>query len=149
MNKIPLLRTMTLGDLDKIMALEKTLFVDAWSRRSYEYEIRENRYSLPVVLELDGKMIGHAVAWHVFDEFHIATLGIHPDFQRQGWGSYLLKLLLSMSDGAAFVLLEVRKSNTAALRLYEKFGFIPLRIRRNYYRDGEDAIVMRKQLNGL
>ncbi len=146
MSKVPTLRTMTLNDLEAIMAVEKKLFVDAWSKKSYAYEIKENRYSLPVVLELDGKVIGHAVAWHIFDEFHIATIGIHPDFQGQGWGSYLLKLLLSLSDGAEFALLEVRKGNTAALRLYEKFGFIPLRIRRGYYRDGEDAIVMRKQL---
>lgn len=137
---------MTLQDLDVILAAEAELFVDPWSRKSYEYEILENRCALPVVLEREGKIVGHAVAWHVFNEYHIATLAIHPGYQGQGWGKYLLQMLLSMSDGAEYALLEVRKNNKIAIRMYEKFGFIPLRIRRNYYRDGEDAIVMRKQL---
>lgn len=146
MNGQPLIRTMRLEDLDAVMAIEHQIFSEAWTRKSYIYEIKENRFSLPIVLELEGEIIGHAVAWHVFNEFHIATIGIRQENQGKGWGKFLLKAILGMSDGADYVLLEVRKDNGTAIRMYESFGFIPLRIRRGYYRDGEDAIVMRKQL---
>jgi ribosomal-protein-alanine N-acetyltransferase len=143
----PLVRTMRLDDLDEIMAIEAEIFQDAWTRQSYEYEIQKNKFSLPMVLLLDGKLIGHAVAWHVYNEFHIATLGIRKEYQGLGWGRFLLQTLLGMADGADYVLLEVRKNNYRAVKMYEQFDFVPLRIRRGYYRDGEDAIVMQKQLN--
>lgn len=142
----PLIRTMRMSDLDEIMVIEAEIFDEAWTRKSYEYELQKNKYSLPIVMELDRQIIGHAVAWHIFSEFHIATLGIRKSCQGAGWGKFLLQVMLGMSDGADYVLLEVRKDNQRAVKMYEKAGFIPLRIRRGYYRSGEDAIVMRKQL---
>ncbi len=142
----PIIRPMREEDLDTVMRIEKQVFQDPWSRRSYMFEIYSNRYSLPVVLVLNGEIIGHAVVWLLFEEYHIATIAIAPQHQGKGWGTYFLNALLSMADGADFAILEVRRDNHRAIRLYEKMGFYEEGIRRQYYQDGEDALVMRKDL---
>lgn len=147
MNPVPVIRQMTSQDLDTVLKLEKEVFRDPWSRKSYEFEINGNRFSVPLVLEYQGNMIGHAVAWRIFEEFHIATIAIAPTYQRQGWGRYLLEKLLGFSGGAEYALLEVRRTNIRAIQLYEKFGFKQVTVRRRYYRNGEDAIVMTKLLD--
>ena len=140
------IRPMQRGDLDTVLELEKRIFTDAWSRASFEAELKNNRYSRPLILELDGKMVGYAVAWIIFDELHIANFAIHPDYRRQGLGKYFLSDILSKFSQAEFAFLEVRRSNLPAIRLYESFGFRKIDVRKNYYRDGEDALVMVKDL---
>ncbi|RMI06646.1 MAG: ribosomal-protein-alanine N-acetyltransferase [Calditrichaeota bacterium] len=140
------IRRMTLADLDAVQKIERTVFTDPWSRESYRYEIRQNRFSFPVVLEVGGEVVGYAVAWRIYEEFHIANLAIAPEHQGKGWGKLLLNFLLEQAGGAKFALLEVRRSNRRAIRLYEKFGFQPFGVRPRYYHDQEDALVMRKQL---
>ncbi len=142
------IRRMNGGDLDAVLAIEQQVFPDPWQRTSFEFEVHHNRFSYPVVLEMDDRVIGYAVAWEIFEEFHIANIAIHPDFQKKGWGTYLLKHLIERARKcqAHYILLEVRPSNTAALALYRKMGFTPSGVRKRYYRDGEDAILMRKIL---
>lgn len=142
-------RYMTVEDLDAVMEIERQVFIDPWSRKSYEFEIIENRYSLPLVLEYAGKIVGYAVVWQVYEEFHIASLAIAPAQQGRGWGKYLLETLLKLADNADYALLEVRPSNTRAIRMYEQFGFTRLGVRKRYYQNGEDALVMRKMLRKL
>lgn len=141
------LRRMRVEDLDAIMAIETRVFPDSWSRQNFEFEVLTNRLSLPVVLEdQEGQIIGYAVAWLLFEEFHIATIAIHPDYQGRGLGRYLLQKLLEMAREQEYALLEVRPSNRRAIRLYESFGFRAIGRRKRYYRNGEDAIIMRKEL---
>jgi len=142
-------RYMIVEDLDAVMEIERRVFIDPWSRKSYEFEIIENRYSLPLVLEYAGKIVGYAVVWQVYEEFHIASLAIAPEQQGRGWGKYLLETLLKLADNADYALLEVRPSNTRAIRMYEQFGFTRLGVRKRYYQNGEDALVMRKMLRKL
>lgn len=146
MNDRLMTRYMTIEDLDAVMEIERRVFIDPWSRKSYEFEIIENQYSLPLVLEYGGNIVGYAVVWQVYEEFHIASLAIAPDQQGRGWGKYLLATLLKLADNADYALLEVRPSNTRAIRMYEQFGFTCLGIRKRYYQNGEDAVVMRKML---
>lgn len=146
MKPAPVIRLMTSQDLDAVMAIEQINFVDTWSRQSYEFEIYGNRFSIPLVMELNGELIGYVVAWNLFEEFHIATLSIKKEFQGQGWGAYLLQYVLGMADTAEYALLEVRPSNHRAISLYKKLGFEKWGMRRRYYRNGEDAVIMRKEL---
>ena len=140
----PLIRPMTVADLDTVMKTELRAFANPWPRKSYLFEISENEYSKPVVIEIAGEVIGHAVVWEVYEEFHIATMAISPDYQGNGWGDYLFRNLLNMAEKAEFALLEVRKSNARAIAIYEKYGFRIIGYRKRYYRNGEDALVMKK-----
>lgn len=141
----PTIRPMVAEDLDTITDLEQRIFTDAWSKRSFEAEL-SNKYSFPLVLESEGKIAGYAVVWHIYNEIHIANFAIHPDYRRMGLGKRLMQHILEKFDRADFAFLEVRKSNLPALRLYESFGFKTLNVRKKYYRDGEDALVMVKDL---
>jgi len=138
------IRRMTEKDLDVVTKLERRLFPDPWSRSSFEFEIHQNIYSFPMVLEQKGQIIGYAIIWKIYEEFHIANLAIHPDFQGRKLGSYFLDQILKMKGDCRYALLEVRESNKRAIHLYEKFGFKTIMKRPKYYRNGETALVMQK-----
>jgi len=90
-------------------------------------------------------IVGYAGLWLMTDESHITTIGVDPDFQGNGIGELLLVALIDRSKqiGARWLTLEVRVSNDVAQRLYEKYTFKEMGIRRRYYSDnGEDALVM-------
>ncbi|RLD12886.1 ribosomal-protein-alanine N-acetyltransferase [candidate division KSB1 bacterium] len=140
------IRPMTEKDLETIVALEKRIFSDPWSRSSFEAELVNKKYSYPLVMELDGKIVAYAVIWHFFEELHIANIAVHPEYRRMGLGKAFMEYILENFANAQFAFLEVRRSNKAAINLYESFGFKVLSVRKRYYRDGEDALVMVKDL---
>ncbi len=140
------IRPMTLDDVDQVVQLEHQIFIDAWSKESFIREVEGKEYAHPLVLEVDGQLAGYAIVWHYFDELHIANFAIHPDFRRKGLGKQLMRYILEQFGTAHFAFLEVRKSNVAAINLYRSFGFKAIQIRKKYYRDGEDAVVMFKDL---
>jgi ribosomal-protein-alanine N-acetyltransferase len=82
------------------------------------------------------------------DELHITNLAVAPSKRRSGIADRLLEYALNdgLDKGAAWCQLEVRKTNTAARALYRKHGFRDIGVRRGYYQDGEDAVVMGKEL---
>ena len=89
-----------------------------------------------------------ASLWEVVDECHITNVTVSPDTRRKGVGQFLLEGIIEQArrQGAVRATLEVRVSNMAAVRLYEKFGFVSVAMRRKYYPDnGEDALVMWKE----
>jgi ribosomal-protein-alanine N-acetyltransferase len=96
--------------------------------------------------EPDGpRLAGFAGMWIMYDEAHITTIGVDPDFRGQGLGELMLVAMIdeSLRRGATWITLEVRVSNDVAQRLYRKYGFIVQGTRRRYYSDnGEDAYIM-------
>ena len=140
-----LLRQMTLDDLEQVIAIDQISFSLPWPQRSFWYELTDNPASRCWVAELDGRVVGMLVGWLIVDEIHIATIAIHPDFRKQGIGKKLLSLSLQSArdEGAVSSFLEVRESNTAALEMYRKFGYVENGRREGYYKDNyEDAILM-------
>jgi [ribosomal protein S18]-alanine N-acetyltransferase len=92
-----------------------------------------------------GRIVGFAGMWNLFDEAHITTIGLDPDYRGRNLGEALLLDLIAeaVRRGAALLSLEVRVSNDVAQNLYEKYGFFVHGIRRGYYTDNrEDAYVM-------
>jgi ribosomal-protein-alanine N-acetyltransferase len=90
-------------------------------------------------------IVGYAGLWLMTDEAHITTIAVDPDFQGNGIGELLVVALIDRARqiGARWLTLEVRVSNDVAQRLYEKYTFKEMGIRRRYYSDnGEDALVM-------
>jgi ribosomal-protein-alanine N-acetyltransferase len=103
--------------------------------------------ALPWVIRAsDGTLVGFLLAWSVADELHLLELACHPEHRRRGFGRALLNALVSHArqHRKRLLLLEVRRSNAAAIALYESCGFQEAGVRRAYYSDtGEDALEMR------
>jgi len=90
-------------------------------------------------------VVGFAGLWIMADEAHITNIAVRKGYQRQGIGEHLLIAMISlaMEQNARTLILEVRASNTTAQKLYYKYGFTQVDIRRSYYTDNkEDALVM-------
>ena len=135
---------MTPADLDEVLAIERCSFPSAWSRGSYERELR-SRNSHYFTAHHQGRLLGYVGMWLVLGEAHITTLAVHPHFRRRGLGSRLLRFLIgeARGGGATKVTLEVRTQNQAAISMYRKSGFEQKGVLRGYYGDtGEDGIVM-------
>lgn len=145
------IRPMTAADLDSVLLLEEVSFSDPWNRSLYEHELNDNRLSrYRVVVPADSDEVIAQGGWMLFgDEAHILTIAVRPEYRGQGIGRWLLLHLLAEArqEGCDSVVLEVRPSNEAALRLYESLGFVLINRRKRYYPDKEDALVL--MLEGL
>lgn len=137
-------RRMTQDDADAIAELELKCFAMPWSRADF---LRENTNELAeyIVGELDGKIIAYAGAWVSFNQAEVMNVAVEPELRGQGIGTILFGELIKAVKlrGATAITLEVRPSNTAAIKLYESFGLRSVGRRRGYYLDnGEDALIM-------
>ena len=141
------IRPMTLADLDEVMPIEEASYTTPWKRSMFEADLQGNPFArFFVARDPDsGSVVGYICFWKVFSELHLMNLSVHPDRRRMGIGEELARWTLSWAkeNGVSLVTLEVRASNEAAKRLYEKVGFKLVAVRRNYYRDPrEDALIM-------
>jgi ribosomal-protein-alanine N-acetyltransferase len=137
-------RRMTHADLDAVLAIEWAAFSHPWTRRIFEDSL--TAYECWVMFEGD-RQVGHGVINVIVEEAHLLNITVHPDHQGRGLGLRLLTHLMQRSRErqALECFLEVRASNQAAYRLYERYGFNEIGRRRDYYpADGgrEDALVM-------
>jgi ribosomal-protein-alanine N-acetyltransferase len=135
-------------DIAPIMRMEAELFAeDAWSDTMFWSELAE-RDSRTYLVAVDGDdVVGYAGLCVYADASYIQTIGVTGRHQRAGVGTALLAALIQDADarGVAHVVLEVRAGNDAAVRLYERHGFVQLGVRRGYYQpSGADALVMRR-----
>ncbi|HEX5241497.1 MAG TPA: ribosomal protein S18-alanine N-acetyltransferase [Candidatus Limnocylindrales bacterium] len=136
---------MRLEDLPEVHAIERASFTTPWPDDAYRSELLTNRLASYLVARRGDTVVGFAGLWLMVDEGHITTFAVHPAWRRRGIGERLLlaALDLAVERGAREATLEVRLSNVAARRLYEKYGFRPVGIRPRYYSDdGEDALIM-------
>ena len=131
-------------DMEAVARIDKRCFPSPWQPTSYLTEL-SNRAACYLVARRAGEVIAYAGAWVIMLEGHITTLAVDPAHQGRKIGERLLIALLeeAMLRGASHVTLEVREGNRAAQRLYCKYGFRNVAIRKNYYTDnGENALVM-------
>jgi ribosomal-protein-alanine N-acetyltransferase len=142
---IPRVEPMTIGDLDAVQEIERRSFRTPWPAHAYRTELETNRLATYLVARLDGRVVGYGGMWVMVDEAHITTFAVDLDVRRRGIGERLLLALLdvAVARNAHEATLEVRLSNLAARRLYEKYGFRPVGLRPRYYSDdNEDALIM-------
>lgn len=136
---------MTLEDLPKVHAIERASFSTPWPADAYRSELQTNRLATYLVARAGDEVVAFAGIWLMVDEAHITTFAVDPAWRRRGIGERLLLAVLETAIGrqAREATLEVRLSNVAARRLYEKYGFRPVGLRPRYYTDnGEDALIM-------
>ena len=126
-----IIRPMRKEDIEGVHMVEVDCFDDPWSKKSLMDELKNNlaRY---LVAELDSVIVGYVGVWFVVDEGHIEEM-----------------VKLCKSEGLVSMTLEVRSSNTVAQNLYRKYGFKMAGVRKEYYSDREDAIIMWNQLSEL
>ena len=140
-------------DLTDVAALEAAAFTSPWSRETLERDLRNGDVVHVYVLEDgDGSLIGFCGCWFVFDELHINTLAVADQFRRRGHATRLLRFVLAeaAATGITRATLEVRRSNVAALRLYDQFGFKVRGVRPDYYTQPvEDALILWSQKLGF
>jgi ribosomal-protein-alanine N-acetyltransferase len=147
----PTLRAMRWWDIEALLVLEADLFPDdAWSPGMFWSELADPETRHYVVAEdADGTILGYAGLACAGSEADVQSIGVRRDKWGTGLGATLLADLLDEARrrGCRHVLLEVRVDNTRAQRLYERFGFVPLGVRRGYYQPANiDALVMRCDL---
>lgn len=132
-------------DLDEIMEIENESFITPWPREVFQMEFRLRRSYNLVCKDTGGKLLGYCLSWLIHDEIHILKVAVDPGYRKMGIARKLIEDTFTyfIMKGASHAVLEVRTDNTSAIRLYEKMGFEPVRIRRNYYKEtGDDALVM-------
>lgn len=137
------------ADLPALAALERTCFSDPWSAQGFG-ELLAMPEVVSLVAGRDGEVAGYAMARAVLAEGELLNLAVAPAARRQGIGERLLAAALEALRlrGVGQVFLEVRESNAAARRLYERHGFRTVGCRPRYYqRPAEDALVMRVELS--
>jgi ribosomal-protein-alanine N-acetyltransferase len=145
------LRPMTDADLGTVVALELAVFgEEAWTKEMLAGELKQQPASRHyVVAEDDGKIAGYAGLLGAGWQADVLTIAVATDHWGHGIGSALLDELLAEAArrGCTEVFLEVRTDNTRAQRLYHRYDFTEIGIRRGYYQpSGADALVMRRTL---
>jgi ribosomal-protein-alanine N-acetyltransferase len=156
---------MTTDDLDAVQAVEATAYPHPWSRRHFADSLAAGYAAVMLLGEAtpgevvypprtDGRwLVGYLIAMPGVDEAHLLNITVAPAHQRQGWARCLLDALVLWSRGqrAQCLWLEVRQSNQGARRVYERYGFQQVGLRRAYYPAApigrEDAVVMSLPLN--
>lgn len=146
-----IIEKMTVEHIDLVLPYEHEMFgPEAWTRGMYRDELLDTKHRWYVIaLEEDGKLLGWAGLFSLYETAQILTVGVVPAAQRRGIGTELVRLL---ETGARHrktteLLLEVRVDNEPAKALYQREGFVELGRRKGYYDNGRvDAITMRKEL---
>ena len=134
------------ADLEAVLQIERASFVNPWTREMYLAELENRGVSFCFVArDSVHQVVGFCSFWRVLDELHINNLAVTPPARGGGAGTALLQAVLREGArmGARRATLEVRRSNDAARRLYERLGFSVAGVRRAYYTSPvEDALVL-------
>ncbi|MCI9158873.1 MAG: ribosomal protein S18-alanine N-acetyltransferase [Lawsonibacter sp.] len=135
--------------IPQIAALERECFSDPWSERLLEDALFDPQACFIAAEDEEGHVLGYAGLHAVLDEGYIDDIAVAPDARRHGVASALLDVFCRFGAvNLAFLTLEVRNSNTAAIALYKKFGFRQAGLRPGYYqKPREDALIMTREFS--
>lgn len=140
-------RKLTRSDITAMLAIENSVHVAPWTKETFDVCLEADCPGW--VSEQDGKgVVGFIIVSNQANECHILNIGVSRPCQHQGFGRELLDEALTscQQDGAGIAYLEVRRTNSRAIRIYEAAGFVQIGERENYYPGGEDALVYAKLL---
>ena len=142
---VPELERMREDDLPEVMPIEQAIYTHPWTQANFADSLRAG-YECRT-WRINGELVGYFILMVAAGEAHLLNLSIAEPHQRRGHGAVLLTEATSLarSLGASNVFLEVRPSNRAAQKLYARFGFRKVAVRRGYYpahTGREDALVL-------
>jgi [ribosomal protein S18]-alanine N-acetyltransferase len=139
------LRRLDAHDLDVVEQIERESYPTPWSRSMFDAELRKPSSLALGAFANEDVLVGYAFVSRYVDAWHVMNVAVADSFRRRGIASALLERLFEVTgtDPRRGYTLEVRVSNTGAIRLYEQLGFEARGIRRGYYTDNrEDALIM-------
>ena len=145
----PSIRALEREDLDAVLEIERASHPAPWSRETFLEETHRGWARLEVLREQPGGPVrGYLNYWLVGDEVHILNLTVDPAARRRGLAARLLEHVFAFAreHRCVMVTLEVRRSNRPAIALYRRHDFRPVGLRPRYYGNGEDAILMLRDL---
>ena len=137
------IRRLTYADLPQVIAIERRAFPTPWSLAMFVLELSKPSGICLAAVE-QGRIVGYCICSRYDTVWHIMNIAVDERHRRRGIASRLLEELFAEADrpGAQYTL-EVRVSNTGAIKMYERFGFRSAGVRRGYYHDNrEDALIM-------
>ena len=141
-------RNLTETDILNVVALEKKVFSDSWTKQSI-YDTYCQSQAFVIVAESDGELVGYCIVYYVLDEGEIARIAVDENVRRKGVGRGLLDYVCKCCEEKQILqlLLDVRESNTAARAFYKQYGFVEDGVRKNFYEQPrENAILMSKNI---
>lgn len=143
-DKIMIIQAMNSTHTEGVAHIEQDCFSEPWSLASIDAELHNSNAVYYVAAE-NGNVIGYAGAHIILGEAYVTNIAVDKAFRGQGIGSLLMSALIKRckSENCAFTTLEVRTSNTAAISLYNRFGFKTVGMRKKFYsKPTEDAYIM-------
>ena len=127
-----------LKDLDSLYELEKECFEKAWTKANIEAVLKDEN-SKVFLIEDQGKILAYIVYSHIIDEISLDRIGVSKLARRKSYASLLIEKMLEENLATS---LEVSEKNIGAIKLYEKYDFVIEGKRKDYYKIGEDALIM-------
>ena len=133
-------------DIDLCYELDSNT-ISLWSKKQWANELKKEDVKVFGLL-LSNTVIAICVFHVVLDEAQINFFVVNQKYREKGYGSYLMSYLIKECEKLNInkIFLEVSSTNIAAEKFYSRFGFFTVGIRRNYYKDGSDALLKEKKL---
>lgn len=128
-----------------VLKVEQECFLTPWSEKMFKEEI-SGKFSHYYVAEIDSHAVAYMGMWSLSGEGHITNVAVSKNYRRCGIAKALIShfIEIAKSENLEFLTLEVRASNEPAISLYKSFGFTQVGIRKNYYENKEDALLLTK-----
>lgn len=144
---LPIIRNMASYDLEAVLAIEQASYATPWQMEHFEHEI-SSPHSFPFVAECNGIIVGYVCLMSLFEEAQILDIAVAPEQRGRGVARMLMAhaVAVARKKDAEVLALEVRASNSSAITLYERCGFVRSGIRRKYYEGVDDAVLMELSL---
>ncbi len=135
-------------DIEEALLTEQSHNIHILSKNILKEDIKNKNYNYLVAKNNEKKIVGYIGISYVLDEADIISIVVHKDYTKNGIATLLLQEIFKFAkdNNIQKLMLEVRRSNIPAQKLYEKHGFKQIAIRNNYYDNTEDALIYEKEL---
>jgi ribosomal-protein-alanine N-acetyltransferase len=144
------IRLMDMSDVPFVYQQETVEFGQKIEEKALYKEIIENKIARYYIALKDSERIGYIGGWMPGPYAEIITIFVKEQFRKQNIGHRLLTHLIeqAVKEDIESITLEVRPTNVSAIALYRSFGFAEIGLRKQYYKDGEDALMMYLMIGG-
>lgn len=139
-------RKMEFRDIKKVFELEEKYLLESLGEKLLASELSEKNNGVSFyVIENDDVVIGYIGRYYFFQEAEVLNFVVDESYQRQGYGQKLFDKMVEDMKDVKKITLEVRASNIKGINFYTKNGFKQVGVRKRYYKNGEDALLLLKE----